>query len=118
MGKQAPALFEQLEKALAGGDGEELVKKIKGLVVFSIDGETQTLDLREGKGETYKGLPKNGEKPELTLTISDDNFAKLVMGKLGPQQAFLMRKLKISGSMGLALKLQPILDAAAPKAKL
>ena len=33
-------------------------------------------------------------------------------------QAFLMRKLKISGSMGLALKLQPILDAAAPKAKL
>lgn len=33
-------------------------------------------------------------------------------------QAFLMRKLKISGSMGMAMKLQPILDAAAPKAKL
>lgn len=33
-------------------------------------------------------------------------------------QAFLLRKLKISGSMGLALKLQPILDAAAPKSKL
>ena len=29
MGKQAPALFEQLEKALEGGEGEELVKKIK-----------------------------------------------------------------------------------------
>jgi hypothetical protein len=33
-------------------------------------------------------------------------------------QAFLLRKLKINGSMGLALKLQPILDAAAPRAKL
>jgi hypothetical protein len=33
-------------------------------------------------------------------------------------QAFLMRKLKIGGSMALALKLQPILDAAAPRAKL
>ena len=33
----------------------------------------------------------------------------MVMGKLGPQQAFLMRKLKIQGSMGLAMKLQPIL---------
>ena len=33
-------------------------------------------------------------------------------------QAFLMRKLKISGSMAMAMKLQPILDAAAPKAKL
>jgi len=33
-------------------------------------------------------------------------------------QAFLLRKLKLNGSMGLALKLQPILDAAAPRAKL
>ena len=33
----------------------------------------------------------------------------MVMGKLGPQQAFLMRKLKIQGSRGLAMKLQPIL---------
>lgn len=42
-----------------------------------------------------------------------------VNGKLGSQQAFFMGKLKISGSMGLAMKLQPILDAAAePKAKL
>ena len=29
-----------------------------------------------------------------------------------------MRKLKIGGSRALALKLQPILDAAAPRAKL
>lgn len=33
-------------------------------------------------------------------------------------QAFLLRKLKIGGSMAMAMKLQPILDAAAPKAKL
>ena len=54
--------------------------------MFDIDGEKQTLDLRSGKGKTYKGVPENSEKPELTLTITDDNFAKLVMGKLGPQQ--------------------------------
>lgn len=59
---------------------------LQGLVVFSIDGEKQSLDLRGGKGKTYKGMPENGEKPDLTLTISDDNFVKLVMGKLGPQQ--------------------------------
>ena len=35
-----------------------------------------------------------------------------------PLQAFLLRKLKIGGSMGMALKLQPILDAAAPKSKM
>jgi len=113
--KAAPALFDQLDKALKS-EGEDLVKRTKGLVVFKIDGDDWTLDLREGAGTVKKGGP--AEKPDLTLTISDDNFSKLVMGKLSPQQAFLMRKLKISGSMGLALKLQPILDAAAPRAKL
>ena len=32
-----------------------------------------------------QGPPQN-EKPDLTLTVSDENFAKLVMGKLNPQQ--------------------------------
>ncbi|KAI8476155.1 MAG: SCP2 sterol-binding domain-containing protein [Monoraphidium minutum] len=116
MPPSAPALFEQLGKNLKGDAGPELVKRIKGLVVFDVDGEQWALDLREGSGSVAKGPP--ADKPDLTLTISDSNFAQLVMGKLNPQQAFLLRKLKISGSMGLALKLQPILDAAAPKAKL
>lgn len=42
-----------------------------------------------------------------TLTMQD-----------GVLQAFLLRKLKIGGSMGMALKLQPILDAAQPKSKM
>lgn len=53
-------------------------------MVFKLDGEEWTLDLREGKGALYKGAPE--EAPNLTLTISDENFAKMVMGKLGPQQ--------------------------------
>lgn len=32
-----------------------------------------------------QGAPKGDEKPDLTLTISDANFAQLVMGKLNPQ---------------------------------
>ncbi|KAI7844056.1 hypothetical protein COHA_002200 [Chlorella ohadii] len=113
-------LLAQLATTLEKDEGQrkELIGKIKGIVLFVIDGEKWTLDLREGKGSLTKGAPADGDKPDITLTISGDNFVKMVMGKLGPQQAFLMRKLKISGSMGLAMKLQPILDAAAPKAKL
>lgn len=58
------------------------------------------------------------EKPDLTLTINDANFVKMASGQQSPQQAFLMRRLKIQGSMAMALKLQPVLDAAKPKAKL
>ena len=39
-------------------------------------------------------------------------FVKLVGKTLSSQQAFLTRKLKIKGSMGMAMKLQPVLDAA------
>jgi hypothetical protein len=52
--------------------------------VFNIDGEQWALDLRQGSGSVSKGAP--AEKPDLTLTISDENFVKLVMGKLNPQQ--------------------------------
>ena len=57
----------------------------QGLVLFKIDDEEWTLDLRSGKGKVSKGGPGD-DKPDLTLTISDDNFVKLVMGKIGPQQ--------------------------------
>lgn len=58
---------------------------LQSLVVFKIeDGDEWTLDLRSGSGSLAKGPAP--EKPDLTLTISDANFAQLVMGKLNPQQ--------------------------------
>lgn len=59
---------------------------LQGLIVFDIEGDKWTLDLREDHGELYEGQPKQGAKTDLTLTISDSNFVKLVMGKIGPQQ--------------------------------
>lgn len=52
--------------------------------MFVIDGDHWTLDLREGAGTVTQGPPI--DKADLTLTISDENFAKMVMGKLSPQQ--------------------------------
>lgn len=100
-----------------GEQREALIKKIKGIVVFNIDGEEWSLDLREGKGNLARGAIDVVDA-DLTLTANDANFAALVMGKLGPQQAFILRKLKIKGSMALAMKLQPILEAARPASKL
>ncbi|KAK9833083.1 hypothetical protein WJX74_006708 [Apatococcus lobatus] len=117
--KGSAPLFDQLSKSLKA-EGGDLVARVKGLILFKIDGDEWTLDLRPEteNGTISQGPPPEGFKPDLTLTINDDNFVKLVNGKIGPQQAFLLRKLKIGGSMAMAMKLQPILDAAAPKAKL
>mmetsp|Transcript_14522 Transcript_14522/g.31596 ORF Transcript_14522/g.31596 Transcript_14522/m.31596 type:complete len:133 (+) Transcript_14522:108-506(+) len=119
-GKASAALLEQLGKSLES-QGESIAAKVKGIVVFKIDDDDWTLDLRPDSTASprlYRGVPKGGDKADLTLTVNDTNFAQLVMGKLNPQQAFLMRKIKIAGSMGMAMKLQPILDAAQPKSKL
>ena len=81
--------------------------------MFDVNGKKWTLDLTKGAGSVKEGEPDI--KPDLTLTINDANFAQLVAGKLGAQQAFLFRKLRIKGSMAMAMKLQPILDAANEK---
>ncbi len=53
-------------------------------MLFNIDGEKWTLVLNPEERKVFKGEPEG--KPTLTLTISDENFVKLVMGKMGPQQ--------------------------------
>ena len=59
----------------------------QAVVLFKIDGSEWTLDLRQDSTPSVaEGGPPADVKPDLTLTISDDNFAKLVAGKLGPQQ--------------------------------
>eukprot|EP00199_Chlamydomonas_sp_CCMP681_P004639 CAMPEP_0119102252 /NCGR_PEP_ID=MMETSP1180-20130426/1054_1 /TAXON_ID=3052 ORGANISM="Chlamydomonas cf sp, Strain CCMP681" /NCGR_SAMPLE_ID=MMETSP1180 /ASSEMBLY_ACC=CAM_ASM_000741 /LENGTH=119 /DNA_ID=CAMNT_0007086501 /DNA_START=36 /DNA_END=395 /DNA_ORIENTATION=+ len=116
--KAATALLENLSKSLSSEEQKkDLQASVKGLILFVIDDDKWNLDLRpSGTGALTKGAPE--DKPDMTLTMTDTVFAQLVGGKLNPQTAFLMRKLKISGSMAMAMKLQPVLDAAAPKAKL
>jgi len=80
--------------------------------VFDIEGSGRwLLDLREGKGTLQEANDADADA-DLVLTMAGDTFVKLVAKKISSQQAFLMRKLKIKGSMGMAMKLQPVLDAA------
>eukprot|EP01047_Picozoa_sp_COSAG01_P062557 COSAG01_NODE_7973_length_2968_cov_8.650052_2_plen_151_part_00 len=49
---------------------------------------------------------------DLTVTMKDDVFMDIAAGTLKPQTAFMRGKLKIKGSMGLAMKLQGVIDVA------
>jgi putative sterol carrier protein len=44
-----------------------------------------------------------------SITIKDEDFVKLMNGKLSGQVAFMTGKLKFKGSMGTAMKLQGLL---------
>lgn len=111
-------------------------ERVQALIVFSVGDNAWTLDLTSGAGHLSRGT---SEDADLTLTMNDDTFQKLVSGKLNPQQvlvlfllpdsrlsaapaeginiagaaqAFLFRKLKIKGSMAKAMKVSPVLAAA------
>jgi len=80
-------------------------------------GETDSwhIDLKN-EGKVGKGL---GDKPTVTLTLSDDDFGKLVSGKANAQRLFMSGKLKVKGDVMKATKLTPILSKAqSVKAKL
>ena len=85
--------------------------KIVGMSViyqFMIEGDgggEWNIALRNGEAVTTTGC---AESPNITLTMTAENFIKLLAGELNGQTAFLTGRLKIKGDMGLALKLQSI----------
>lgn len=57
-------------------------------------------------------VARNPLQPDLTVTMKDKDFVSIAQGKMKPQMAFMRGKLKIKGSMGLAMKLQGVIDIA------
>ncbi|MEK3855983.1 SCP2 sterol-binding domain-containing protein [Cytobacillus sp. FSL H8-0458] len=47
---------------------------------------------------------------EVTLRLSEKNFSKLLKGDLNTTMTFMTGSLKVDGKMGLALKLQEIVN--------
>eukprot|EP00043_Microstomoeca_roanoka_P004336 m.49049 g.49049 ORF g.49049 m.49049 type:complete len:730 (-) comp12443_c0_seq1:166-2355(-) len=108
---RAFSIFAALQQNL----DTNMVEQAKAVFQWNIkdsDGQTHiwTVDLKSGAGAIHEGKPKAG-KADCTLTLSDDDFAALVEGKLDAMKAFMTGKLKISGNMMLAQKLQVLLKA-------
>lgn len=55
-------------------------------------------------------IPERKDDADVTLSTSLDTFAAILNGTQDPNLAFMFGKLKIAGSMGLALKLNSFLE--------
>jgi putative sterol carrier protein len=95
---------------------EELTNKIKEKVGTNsgLDA-TVKFDLG-GDGVIYvdgKSSPNsvsNEDKDaDCTITMTLENFLKLIAGDLDPTTAYMFGKLKIAGSMGVAMKLSKVI---------
>ncbi|XP_010117890.1 PREDICTED: non-specific lipid-transfer protein-like, partial [Chlamydotis macqueenii] len=107
-GFKSHLVFKEIEKKLQE-EGEQFVKKIGGIFAFKIkdgpDGKEATwvVDVKNGKGSVAVNSDK---KADCTITMADADLLALMTGKMNPQTAFFQGKLKISGNMGMAMKLQ------------
>lgn len=92
----------------------EYVKKLRVVFQFNItkDGKLAaiwTCDTRTTiEGDIYRSTPKAGLKVDCVLTVDDDDWVRIMVGKLNPQRAFMMSKFKIKGNIMLLQKLHAV----------
>ena len=100
---------EAIMGKISGVINEELVKKTNSVFSFTLSDtkEEYFLDLKNGAGSCGPGAASSA--PDATLTMSTENFNKMFSGQLKPAQAFMSGKLKISGNMGQAMKLEKLM---------
>merc|ERR1711997_553061 len=65
------------------------------------------LDLKNGAGSCGAGVAHCS--PDVTMRLKDTDFTKMFSGKLKPTTAFMTGKLKLSGDMGKAMKLEKVM---------
>lgn len=134
-GGQIVGLFAKIEQQL----NEDLVKRVNAIYAFNVKGEEAGLwylDLKNGSGKCGQG--ESATPADATLTMDSKNFFAMFsgilllefrtiwleenflfflirLGKLSATSAFMSGKLKISGDLQKAMKLEKLMGSLKSK---
>ena len=84
-------------------------KGVKATYQYDLDGDdggTWTVTINDGAMEVAEG---GSASPTVTYKMKAANYVKMVNGDLSGTKAFLTRKLKVSGSIPMAQKMNKFL---------
>ncbi|XP_063613250.1 hydroxysteroid dehydrogenase-like protein 2 isoform X2 [Penaeus indicus] len=105
-GGQVAQVFAKIEAFLS----EDLVEKTRAVYAFEVSGDEAGkwyLDLKNGSGSCGRGDPPVAA--DATFSMNSSNFFKMFSGSLKPTTAFMTGKMKLSGDMGKAMKLEKLM---------
>jgi len=78
---------------------------INNSYLFDVDGAGRwTVDVREGKVSVAEG----GDSADCEISVTEENFEKILAGEQNATTAYMTGKLKVKGDMGAAMKLQKL----------
>ncbi len=86
------------------------VAGINAVILFDLTGEgggKWTVKIADGKVDVDEGAT---DTPNMTLSMSSTDFQAMTRGELNAVNAFMQGKIKVSGDMSLAMRLQSILS--------
>jgi putative sterol carrier protein len=76
------------------------------VIQFDLSGDGGGLLYVVIKDGTLKAHEGPAESPAMTLKATKDDYYAIMTGDLNAMQAFMQGKVKVSGDMGLAMKIQ------------
>ncbi|MGB4182236.1 MAG: SCP2 sterol-binding domain-containing protein [Dethiobacteria bacterium] len=101
-------LIGNLKTKLGSADPDKL-KGMNAIYQFDLSGDNGGvlhLKVDDGDTEVAEGA---SDSANITITMSADDFASMLDGKLNATSAFMAGKLKVKGDMSRAMKLQSLL---------
>jgi len=90
-------LPNEVDASRTAGMRNSFVFDVQGVGAWTVRVDDGTVTVSEG-----------AEDADCTLSASEETFTRLVNGEQNPTTAYMTGKLKISGDMGAALKLQKL----------
>lgn len=100
-------LFDQLRDRIASRP--ELVEDVAAIFQFNIagpQGGSWVVELRTPPGGVREG---SADDADCVIGVDQDVLTGIMTGKVDPQMAFMMGKVKVSGNFMLATKLRSLL---------
>jgi putative sterol carrier protein len=98
----------EIFKEMPANLSPDAAKGMNATIQFNLSGDNGGqwyVAIKDGKADVTQGTAPSAN---MTLSMTAQDYVDMITGKLNGQMAFMSGKLKISGDMGLAMKMQTL----------